>query len=130
VTTNVGTQYGPNEADNPDFDDGTQYLNFDVDEQENVGKVFLIKHLLYLKLSRIPFVYITKSLCFCVCNPLDQCRRTLEMYKTRPKSWRNANIISAASTSIDESFLPKNNGKKFIEDCGFLVRDKLLIKRV
>jgi len=74
---NVGTQYGLNDANNLDFYDGTQYLNFDVDDeqesivQENADKVYLlIKRLLYMKLNIIPFVYITESLYFYVCCPL------------------------------------------------------------
>ena len=44
---NASSQYGPNEANNPDFDDGSQYLNLDVDDgqgnvvQENAGEVYL-----------------------------------------------------------------------------------------
>ena len=79
---NAGTQYSPNETDNPDFDDDSQYLNFDVgDEQENVvqknaGEVYLliIKHILYMKLNIVPFVYITESLCFYVHSPMDRHR--------------------------------------------------------
>ena len=85
-------------ADPQDFDDGSQYLiNFEDEQenpvqgnhvQENAGEVYLliIKHLLYMKLNIIPFVYITESLCFYVYSPLDRHRRKVEMYEARQKS--------------------------------------------
>ena len=88
---NTGTQYGPNEADNPDFDDDSQYLNFDGDEklqendvQENIGKVYilLIKRLLIMKLNIITFSYLWNF----VRSPPDWHRRKVEMYEGRQKS--------------------------------------------